>query len=415
MLRQATYSNGTQAATVRLERTDVLLKSETEVLCFPRLIELDGDRLVLVYLKKWHERGGEKTRHAALSEDFGKTWVDLGEDSPWTDHVATSGVLGYLPDRHITYIDCMPRQAQHWKVADGPYHQLPEMKVADPEFRIRRFSEAGECVDQATCRLSGMPWGKASYELYGSLLTMPDGSLLSAVMGNIEGDARVMDRFRLAVVRSTDGGRTFTHLHTFEPADEEWMPGGVRFTEPDMAVLANGDLLCVMRTTGNGTPLYQSRSADGGRTWTRPVSTGWPQVKPCLRLLANGVLACVSGRGLYGHPQVTHVMLSLDGTGEHWEYPFAFHTGPGCSYASTMERDGRLYVVYSDSDVASPFGGGKNCPLGTYGLPYQLIKRAVLHVETHAVAGPDLVDESTRQRGATAKPDRDGLDDSLRY
>ena len=60
MLKQATYSNGTQAATVRLERIDVLLKSEAEVLCFPRLIELEGDRLVLVYLKKWHEQGGQK-------------------------------------------------------------------------------------------------------------------------------------------------------------------------------------------------------------------------------------------------------------------------------------------------------------------------------------------------------------------
>ena len=94
MLTQATYSNGTQAATVRLERTDVLLRSEDEILCFPRLLELGGERLVLVYLKKWHEQGGQKTQHAALSEGFGRTWTDLGEDSPWTDHVMTSGGLG---------------------------------------------------------------------------------------------------------------------------------------------------------------------------------------------------------------------------------------------------------------------------------------------------------------------------------
>lgn len=36
MLKQATYCNGERAATVRLERLDALLKSETEVLCFPR-------------------------------------------------------------------------------------------------------------------------------------------------------------------------------------------------------------------------------------------------------------------------------------------------------------------------------------------------------------------------------------------
>ena len=57
-----------------------------------------------------------------------------------------------------------------------------------------------------------------------------------------------------------------------------------------------------------------------------------------MTLLPNGVLACASGRGAYGHPQITHVMLSLDGDGEHWEAPFAFHTRGGCSYTSKMYR-----------------------------------------------------------------------------
>ena len=154
---------------------------------------------------------------------------------------------------------------------------------------------------------------------------------------------------------------------------------------------------------------------DRRRTWTTPVSTGWPQVKPCLRLLESGVLACVSGRGLYGQPQVTHVMLSLDGTGEHWEYPFAFHTGPGCSYTSIMERDGKLYVTYSDSDVATPFGGGGNCPIGTYGLPFQSIKRAELHIDAHAADPSDLAEGSRVQGGPASLPATDGFNDSLRY
>jgi len=66
------------------------------------------------------------------------------------------------------------------------------------------------------------------------------------------------------------------------------------------------------------------------------------------------------------------VMLSLDGRGEHWEYPFAFHTGPGCSYTSAMQRDGKLHVIYSHSDFTRPFG--------THHLPSQTIKRAVIDV-----------------------------------
>ena len=62
-------------------------------------------------------------------------------------------------------------------------------------------------------------------------------------------------------------------------------------------------------------------------------------------------------------------MVSLDGTGERWEMPFAFHTGPGCSYTSNLERDGMLHVVYSHSDFVSP--------LGTHGA----IQRAVIEVK----------------------------------
>ena len=66
-------------------------------------------------------------------------------------------------------------------------------------------------------------------------------------------------------------------------------------------------------------------------------------------------------------------MLSLDGTGEHWEYPSAFHSGPGCSYTSTMQRDGRLHVAYSHSDFGRE--------MGTHKLGSQTIKRAVLDVQ----------------------------------
>ena len=65
-------------------------------------------------------------------------------------------------------------------------------------------------------------------------------------------------------------------------------------------------------------------------------------------------------------------MFSLDGTGERWEYPFAFHTGPGCSYTSNMERDGKLYVAYSHSSFAED--------PGSYDLPYHSIKWVVLGV-----------------------------------
>ena len=233
-----------------------------------------------------------------------------------------------------------------------------------------------------------MPWGRASYQVYSTILELAGGDLLAAmewakILPESEWIRRPNGsvwryRFGVFIVRSSDGGRSWVLVEEFDPEKIKPVYGisdravDEGFDEADLRVLANGDILCVFRT-GSDSPLWQSRSCDGGHTWAAPQPIGWPSVKPRLQVLPNGVLACASGRGSYGQPQVTHVMLSLDGTGRHWEPPFCFHTGPGCSYTSTMQRDGMLHVVYSASDFTRD--------KGTHGLPTQAIRRAVLSIE----------------------------------
>ena len=365
MLQEAIYANDQKALKVSVERSEVLLKSD-EILNFPRIIELAGDSLALPYGRGRHT--GDETRPVAISHDFGATWVDLPPDHPMADNLETSGVLGYLRDGTIAYIDVFPVNVK-WSRADGPYHRVA--KVKDPIFRLRRFSKQAELLEDSTFKVLNLPWETASYELYGTLLELENGDLLTAFLG-MPSETRYNSTDFIA--RSTDGGKTFEHVCTLNPEIDGKPVGEGGLSEPDMAVLANGDILCIMRT-GSGSPMYQCRSTDGGRTWSEPVSVGWPGVKPHLRLLANGILACTSGRGVYGHPQVTFAMFSLDGTGEVWEHPFVFHTGPGCSYTSNMERDGKFYVVYSRSSFTEP--------ADTYGLPYHAIKWVVLNLEIH--------------------------------
>ena len=365
MLREVIYTNDQEALKVSVERCEVLLRSN-EILNFPRIIELEGDRLVLAYGRGRH--GGAESRPVAISEDSGKTWVDAPSDFPMADNVQTSGIMGYLSDGTIAYIDVFPLNAK-WSRADGPYHRVA--KVEDPIFRFRRFSKKAELLEDSTFKILNLPWKTASYELYGTLLELDNGDFLTAFEAQIGTPPETRYNFATFVVRSTDGGKTFEHVWTFCPEIDGKPTGDEGFCEPDMAVLANGDILCIMRT-GSRSPMYQSRSTDGGWTWSEPTSIGWPGVKPHLRLLSNGVLACSSGRGMYGQPQITYATFNIDGTGEVWEYPFAFHTGPGCSYTSNMEREGKFYVVYSHSSFTSP--------AGTHGLPYQSTKWVILNL-----------------------------------
>src|SRR5690606_32804999 len=76
------------------------------------------------------------------------------------------------------------------------------------------------------------------------------------------------------VIESTDGGASWRHIAT-PGAWEDRLDHEFFLThrtdglcEPSVT-RAGDELLCVMRL-GSRHPLYQSRSSDGGRTWSRP-------------------------------------------------------------------------------------------------------------------------------------------------
>ncbi len=116
MIQEAIYTNDQEILKVSVEKCEVLLKSN-EVLNFPRIIELEGNQLVLAYGRGKH--GGDETRPVAISNDFGRTWVDASSDFPMADNVETSGIMGYLRDGTIAYINARPVNVK-WRKADGP-------------------------------------------------------------------------------------------------------------------------------------------------------------------------------------------------------------------------------------------------------------------------------------------------------
>ena len=397
MIQQATYSDGSRTATIKVERVDTWVEDPDSIVNFPGIVELEGDLLFLPYSRSRHgaEHETDDPARAAVSHDAGATWSEVPRDSLMAAPDPRSGEmqplsawsLGYLRDGTIVGIDHSP-QSVHDKIYDRAAGHLHEQyQEENPAFRLHRWRRDGTAIESSNFSVAGMPWERASYQAYASILELDDGDLLAALEWvsmlpesewTYDGRGRAWKYlFGVFIIRSSDGGKSWEFVTKFDPAEVKPTYGisdravDEGFDEADLAQLPNGDLLCVMRS-GSYSPLYQSRSSDGGRTWSTPTNAGWQAVKPRLQVLPNGVVACASGRGAYGHPQVTHVMLSLDGSAEHWEAPFCFHTGPGCSYTSTMQRDGKLHVIFSHSDFTRDFG--------THRLPTQRIRRVVLDV-----------------------------------
>lgn len=182
-----------------------------------------------------------------------------------------------------------------------------------------------------------------------AIVALRDGSLLAAMYGQFSSDRVLVPtmpeawkcyKYRTFVVRSTDRGKTWEYLSTvaYDPNI-----GLESFCEADLLTLPGGELLCFMRTGGSGgqhTPLYLSRSADDGKTWSTPQPIADRGVWPNACRMRNGVLVCT-----YGRPG-NWLAFSLD-EGRTWTGHFCFYNGPTTSYNSVEEvAPDELLVVY---------------------------------------------------------------------
>lgn len=131
---------------------------------------------------------------------------------------------------------------------------------------------------------------------YGKIIELMDGDLLCPIWGKRQSD----EPWRTGLVRSRDGGHTWgehvtigydSNTRLAPPQDEGVHCAG--FNEASLVELPDGLVLAVLRQQGVGPDvrqMFQSRSSDGGHTWSAPQPMALWGTSPSLHLTESGRL-----------------------------------------------------------------------------------------------------------------------------
>lgn len=164
---------------------------------------------------------------------------------------------------------------------------------------VIRSTDGGRTWEQELRRLPS-PFGSDATD--GPAIVLKDGSVLLAVYGSPSKGVPEQN----AIFRSRDQGRSWELLSVIK-ADHE-------MSESALAELPDGRLVLIARPQGDIT-----WSSDGGRSWTKPVSFGMRMYEPGLLVLRDGTLLCLHGS--YGAGGF-RAIWSTDG-GQTWIAPAA--------------------------------------------------------------------------------------------
>ena len=285
----------------------------------------------------FYPKPGEGAKYYRISNDGGRTW---GEELDFPPAYAGPMSVGL----HEGGVLFMQRKSRH---------ELEAKRIVfSDDFLKYEVGTSAVSMPQAALNVR---WAKFwPFFAKGKIVQLPNGDLLGTMYGNLEGDTQ----YRTMIARSTDSGQSWRYQATvaYNPNDPDpQLAGGYcGYCEPSLALLSNGQLLCIMRTqgahyAGEYRPYYQCWSDDLGKTWTKPVPSNphLMNISPTLAVLDNGVLACQ-----YGRPGF-HVAFSLD-HGHTWKdrVSLSHLPEPYITGQFDMTKAGPNNLVAIGSDVA---------------------------------------------------------------
>ena len=313
------------------------------------------------------------------SSDGGETWVDAG-------HILENSTYQYPePDGEVLMFESF-YSCEHSTGGGRP--EASVVKSQDEagvlEAKLLRSSDNGvtRVAERAKIYLPEQfaEWtGRLSRKIVG----LKDGSLLMSMYGRHENGTKIERKYLSLAIRSTDRGKTWRYLSTIA-IDRSETARGEGFDETSLLVLPDGDVLSFLRSGASyqasmgsfnnndpsvdmpfgyakQTPVYLTRSVDGGAHWGAADPINSFGVWPDALLMENGLLVAS-----YGRPG-NWIMFSQD-EGNSWGPIIPFHHDlypPDCSnYFSMAEvAPNVLLVVYARTN---PNDHWKSELVGTY-------------------------------------------------
>jgi hypothetical protein len=312
---------------------------------------------------------GSNASGEAISKDEGKTWTPL---------TGAKGVSGFLLPNGDRLQVVTPKAIKTSELRlPAPVGAANEnySKVKQPLYRHSELPPEvqGVCLSRLAKGSTGWVSERAAlddpqalrYSLidlfpivwWGDLHIASDRSVIAGIYPGyrLRDDGTVDPKDGVFFYRSTDAGHSWQSQGRipYQPdlAADSKAAERMGFTEPAFEILANGNFLCIARTTdglGNG-PMYSSRSQDEGRTWSTPEVMAPFGVLPRLLRLTNGIVALSSGR-----PGV-QLRFCADGRGKTWTKPIELlpyndeTTAVSCGYTSLLATGpDRFLIIYSD-------------------------------------------------------------------
>jgi hypothetical protein len=305
---------------------------------FPGLgLAANGD-LLLGYSKNNSHASQDGKLVYRISSDKGDTWG--AEQTVWDYSTDGGGTDLWFTPRFTTLADGRIIMAVGLRVSQaGAVDGIGYFESSDNGQTWSGLNQRIEAIFDAIA-LEG-----------GGIIELANGDLLYPYYGRDAADAT--NRRSCAVLRSTDGGTTWSALATIAdgPADAK------DYAEPGLVQMDNGDIIALIRQE-LGVDMWTSQSTDNGATWSAPVLT-LPNVSGLmtpLKLASGAIISPQRSQILSGIP--TQIVFSQNG-GDTWQKGIDFaqspNTGSGQMTYGQFQEDanGVIYLAYGYENISN--------------------------------------------------------------